>query len=113
MILNTNYLILNKLWNTKHYKLILKESFYFRSSKISREKLTKKNAKKVAKAFVPTLTSEDADTFIEKNARLCEFYPEIMEAFLVTIKDYEQYVVRSGLSKVRTEMKGGGKNGNN
>jgi Asp-tRNA(Asn)/Glu-tRNA(Gln) amidotransferase B subunit len=80
---------------------------------IKRKKLTKKNAKKVAKAFVPTLTSEDADTFIEKNARLCEFYPEIMEAFLVTIKDYEQYVVRSGLSKVRTEMKGGGKNGNN
>jgi len=80
---------------------------------IKRKKLTKKNAKKVAKAFVPTLTSEDADTFIEKNARLCEFYPEIMEAFLVTIKDYEQYVVTSGLSNVRIEMKGGGKNGNN
>ncbi len=80
---------------------------------IKRKKLTKKDAKTVAKAFVPTLTSDDADTFIAKNARLCEFYPEIMEAFLVTMKEYEKYVVTTGLINVRGEMKGGEKYGRN
>ncbi len=78
-----------------------------------RQKLSKKGARKVAKAFLPTLTSEDANVFIDKNARLCEFYPEIMEAFITTIKEYEKEVTKDGLLKARGEMKGGDIYGNN
>ncbi len=68
------------------------------------KKLNKKGAKKVAKAFLPTLTCENTDQFIERNARLCEFYPEIMEAFLITIKDYEERLRVDRLNLAREKL---------
>jgi hypothetical protein len=74
--------------------------------KMRQQKLTKKGARKVAKAFLPTLTSADAQEFIEKNARLCEFYPEILEAFITTIKQYDEEQKFQNLKQVREEMEG-------
>ncbi len=65
------------------------------------KKLDKKGAKKVAKAFMPAMASIDEAAFIEKTARLCEFYPEILEAFLKTIKEYDEELKTKNLKLTR------------
>ncbi len=76
-------------------------------NKMRQKKLGKDQARLVSKAFLPTLKSVDEKDFIRQNARLCEFYPEILEAFLVTVKEYDDLTTENNLIKVRSEMKGG------
>lgn len=75
--------------------------------KLGQKKLEKARARKVAQAFLPTLKSIDAPEFIKRNAKLSEFYPEILEAFLVTVKEYDRQKTEINLIDVRQEMKGG------
>ncbi len=72
------------------------------------KKLDKKGAKKVAKAFMPAMTSVDEAAFINKTARLCEFFPEILEAFLKTIKEYDEELKNKNLKLTREELVKGG-----
>jgi len=76
--------------------------------KMRHNKLTRVRARKVAKAFLPTLKFNSAEEFIAKNATLSEFYPEILEAFLVTVNDYEKETKGKNLIQIRNKLIGGG-----
>lgn len=78
-------------------------------SNLRHDKLTKSRAKNVAKAFLPTLKLNDAEEFILNNAKLSEFYPEILEAFLVSVKKYEEETKLNKLNLVRVKLTGGDK----
>ncbi len=65
------------------------------------KKLTHEEAKIVAQRFMPVLKSETAQEFIESLAKLAQYHPEILEAFIKTIREYEKDEVANTLSRAR------------
>jgi hypothetical protein len=71
-------------------------------------KITKERGQKVAKAFLNVLKNEQTiDGFVGSLSREAQFYPEIREAFLTAIAEYEKENVQENLEKVRNILKGG------
>ena len=67
-------------------------------------KLTHPRARQMASDFLPTLKLESPEAFIEKVSKLSEEYPEILNAFLASIKQYEKSQVKEGLESARTSI---------
>lgn len=76
------------------------------------KKLSSERARKTAKDFLPVLRSKNAEEFIESLSRLSRTSPEVMEAFIKTVKEYEKEKVIEELIKVRIGLKGGEIHGN-
>lgn len=71
-------------------------------------RITKARAQKVAKAFLQVLKKEQTiEGFMSSLSKEAQFYPEIREAFLTAIKEYEKEHVQENLEKVRQVLKGG------
>lgn len=76
------------------------------------KKISYRRAKEVSKVFLPVLKSEGIEEFIKELSVLSRNYPEIMEAFIITVRQYENEKVEEDLLKVRSKLKGGEYYGN-
>lgn len=74
-------------------------------TKIRRAQISSIRARKIAQAFLPALKSKDAETFIGILNKLCYGYPEMLEAYIKAVKEYEDEKVTEGLVKARTNIK--------
>jgi hypothetical protein len=71
-------------------------------------RITKARGQKVAKAFLQVLKTEQTiEGFINTLSKEAQFYPEIREAFLISVGVYEKENVQENLAKVRQILKGG------
>lgn len=65
-------------------------------------------AKEIAREFLVTLRSaENPQEFMNALSKKAEFYPEVRDAFLTVVKEYEKALVDENLEKVRKMLKGG------
>lgn len=71
---------------------------------LRQKKFSNDYAKRIAKAFLPALNSENPDQFMDSLTKMSYRYPEIMNAFIPVAKDYEKEMVSVNLEKVRSEM---------
>lgn len=72
---------------------------------LRKEKLTHDKAQSLAKEFLPLLKAESSEEFIKSLAKLAETHNEILEAYLIAVKDYEKESVEEGLDTVRKSLK--------
>lgn len=71
---------------------------------LRKERLTHDSAQSLAKEFLPLLRSETSEDFINKVSKLSEKHPEILEAFLISVKDYEKDHITDSLETARTKI---------
>lgn len=72
---------------------------------LRKDKLSHVQAQILAQNFLPILRSESSEEFIEKLSKLGQFHPEILEAFVITIKEYEIESQDERLKNAREKIK--------
>ena len=72
---------------------------------IKKDRISNGRAQEVSKEFLKVLIREDTvEGFMESIAKLTPYYPEIREAFLTIITQYEKETVEEKLREVRKEF---------
>lgn len=67
-------------------------------------KIDKKQSKKIAKIVLPAFKSESIEAFFKEIERISKYSPEISEAFVKTLKEYEVKTIDERLNKVRKDL---------
>ncbi len=74
-------------------------------TRIRRGQISSLRARRIAQAFLPVLKNEDPENFITTLNKLCYGYPEMLEAYIKAVKEYEDEEVMEGLVLARTHIK--------
>lgn len=74
---------------------------------LRKNKLSDVQAQNIAKEFLPLLKAETSEEFIKSLSKLAETHNEILEAFLISVKDYEKDHIIERLDAVRKGLKHG------
>lgn len=84
-----------------------KELLYQIITNLRNKKLSHNRAKRTAQVFLPVLKSEDEKIFLDALTKLSYSYPEILEASIVAVGEYEKEKIIEELIRVRHGLKGG------
>lgn len=69
-------------------------------------KIDKKQAKKIAKVVLPAFKSESIEAFFKEIERISKYSPEISEAFVKTLEEYEKETLEEKIKIVRQSLGG-------
>ncbi len=81
-----------------------RELLFFIILNMRRGKITKKNAKLIAKIVTPFFKNENIDEFLKGIEKACKYSPEITEAFIKTVREYEKATLKGKITMVRNSI---------
>lgn len=71
---------------------------------MKRGRIDKKQAKKIAKIVLPAFKSKSTEEFFKEIERISRYSPEISEAFVKTLKVYEDQTLDKRLRTIRKDL---------
>lgn len=85
-------------------------------SNLRLKRLTNDESKRIARDFLPIINCENEKEFIKNLSKLSERYPQVRDAYLRTIEEYDNSQKNEKLLYIRSilknDKKGGDNNGN-
>lgn len=81
-----------------------RELLFFIILNLKRGKITKAYIKKVSKALLPVFKSETTEDFISGIERMCKYSPEVTDAFIRAVQEYEKETIGGKIENVRKNL---------